>query len=147
MLVLLHHLLSWPSTLPLLLAIAPPQVETRKLFSGAALDARACSPGDLLALGCWLVGATYGGLVCWYALEFSTTRSAMCGMGLVQLLISLLQTLTYTQKARLNAAKAQLSILLASSLTFLYCHGDANGLIYGQDANKRYVESRGAWVC
>ena len=72
------------------------------------------------------------------------TRSAMCGMGLVLLLISLLQTLTYTRKAQLTAAKAQLSILLSTFLSFLYNHGDYNGLIYDQNTNKRYVLSRGA---
>ena len=72
------------------------------------------------------------------------TRSAMCGMGLVLLLISLLQTLTYTRKANLTAAKAQLSILLLTLLSFLYNHGDYNGLIYGQNTNERYVLSRGA---
>ena len=67
----------------------------------------------------------------------------MCGMALVLLLISLLQTLTYTQKARLTAAKAQLSILLSTFLVFLLNHGDYNGLIYSQNTNERYVLSRG----
>ena len=55
----------------------------------------------------------------------------MCGMGLVLLLYSLLQTLTYTRKAHLTAAKGQLSTLLTTFLLFLLNHGDYNGLIYG----------------